>query len=176
MGENEKPQLRQDDEAALRRQPVFLLPAPVTVLCGILLAIQFAMSFGLNESAQDAVLNWLAFVPDRLLEPAQFEGGMWPLIWTPFTHALLHAGWEHVGLNTIWLAIFATPVTQRYGGTAMLALFLIGAAVGALAFAATTLPQVQVLLGASGCIAALTGAAVRFIFQPPIVAIDEETG
>ena len=134
------------------------------------------MSFGLNESAQDAVLTWLAFVPDRLLQPAQFEGGAWPLLWTPFTHAFLHAGWEYVGLNTIWLAIFATPVTQRYGGTGMVLLFLIGAAVGALAFAATTLPQLQVLLGASGGIAALTGAAVRFIFQPPVVAIDAETG
>lgn len=176
MSDEQKSQPDQGDRSAARQQPVFLLPVPVTVLCGILLAIQFAMSFGLNNSTQSVVLYWLAFVPDRLLEPAQFEGGIWPLLWTPFTHAFLHAGWEHVGLNTIWLAIFATPVTQRYGGTKMLALFLIGAAVGALAFAATTLPSVQVLLGASGGIAALTGAAVRFIFQPPVVAVDEQTG
>jgi membrane associated rhomboid family serine protease len=35
---------------------------------------------------------------------------------------------------------------------------------------------VQVLVGASGGIAGLTGAAVRFIFQPPIVAVHPETG
>jgi membrane associated rhomboid family serine protease len=76
----------------------------------------------------------------------------------------------------VWLAIFATPVTQRYGALRMLILFLVGAAVGALAFAATTLPQVQVLVGASGGIAALTGAATRFVFQPPVVVVDEKTG
>ncbi|HVY52170.1 MAG TPA: rhomboid family intramembrane serine protease [Devosia sp.] len=155
---------------------MLLLPFPVTALCGILLAIQFAMSLGLNESGQETVLNWFAFVPDRLLSPDRFEGGVWPLLWTPFTHAFLHAGWEHVGLNAIWLAIFATPVTQRYGGGRMLVLFLGGAAVGAAAFAATTLPQPEVLVGASGGVAALTGAAVRFIFQPPVVTIDEATG
>ncbi len=31
-------------------------------------------------------------------------------------------------------------------------------------------------MGASGGIAALTGAAVRFIFQPPVIAVDEATG
>ena len=70
----------------------------------------------------------------------------------------------------------ARPVTQRYGAVRMYALFLLGALAGAIAFAATTLPQVQVLLGASGGIAALTGAAVRFIFQPPVVVVDEKTG
>ena len=32
------------------------------------------------------------------------------------------------------------------------------------------------LVGASGGVAALTGAAVRFIFQPPVIAVDEKTG
>jgi membrane associated rhomboid family serine protease len=58
----------------------------------------------------------------------------------------------------------------------MFAMFLVGAFFGAAAFAATTLSQVQILVGASGGIAALTGAAVRFIFQPPVLAVDPETG
>jgi membrane associated rhomboid family serine protease len=79
-------------------------------------------------------------------------------------------------LNTVWLAVFATPVARRYGGAKMLGLFLVGAIVGAAAFAATTLPQVQVLVGASGGVAALTGAAVRFMFQPVQIAKHPETG
>jgi membrane associated rhomboid family serine protease len=81
-----------------------------------------------------------------------------------------------VGLNVVWMLIFGSPVAQRYGATKFVALFLIGAGIGALAFAATTLPQLQLLVGASGGIAALTGAAVRFVFQRPVVAIDEGTG
>lgn len=110
------------------------------------------------------------------MAPGAFDGGFWPLLWTPFTHAFLHGGWEHVGLNVVWLAIFGTPITARYGNVGLLVLFLIGALAGAAAFAATTLPQLQILIGASGGIAALTGAAVRFVFQPPIIEIDEATG
>ena len=176
MSGDEKPQPDQGPAATPQRQPIFNLPLPVLALCGLLLAIQAASSLVLNDSGREAVLTWLAFIPYRLIDPTHADGGLLPLLWTPFTHAFLHAGWEHVGLNVVWLAIFGTPVTQRYGAVRMVALFLLGALAGAIAFAATTLPQVQVLLGASGGIAALTGAAVRFIFQPPVVVVDEKTG
>ena len=176
MSGDEKPQPHQAPAAMQGRQPVFLLPLAVTALCGLLLAIQLADSLVLNDQGREVLLTWLAFVPYRAIDPAGVDGGLWPLLWTPFTHAFLHAGWEHVGLNVVWLAIFATPITQRYGAVRMYLLFLGGAFIGALAFAATTLPQLQVLVGASGGIAALTGAAVRFIFQPPVAAVDPETG
>jgi membrane associated rhomboid family serine protease len=145
-------------------------------LCVLFVAIQAAESLVLNDSGREALLTWFAFIPYRFVDPTSVEGGWLPLLWTPITHAFLHAGWEHVLLNTVWFAIFATPVAQRYGGLRMVVLFLIGAVIGAAAFAATTLPQVQVLLGASGGIAALTGAAVRFIFQPPMIGVNKETG
>jgi len=176
MSGDEKPQSHQDSAAPPQRQPIFNLPLSVLILGGLLLAIEAASDLILNPAGHEALLTWFAFVPYRLIDPAGLAGGYWPLLWTPFTHAFLHAGWEHVGLNTVWLAIFATPVAQRYGGGRMVVLFLVGAFVGAMAFAATTLPNVQVLVGASGGVAALTGAAVRFIFQPPVVAIDEKTG
>jgi membrane associated rhomboid family serine protease len=177
MSGDENPQSDQSPAAGpAQRQPVFLLPWPVTALCGLLIAIQLTSDLILNDSGREALLTWLAFVPYRLIAPNEIDGGWLPLIWTPFTHAFLHGGWEHVGLNAVWLAIFGTPIAQRYGAVRMYILFLIGAALGAAAFAATTLPHVQILVGASGGVAALTGAAVRFIFQPPMVAVDEATG
>jgi membrane associated rhomboid family serine protease len=176
MNEDQKPQENQPALAPTRRQPIFNLPLPVLILCGLLLAIQAASDLVLNEAGRDALFAWLAFIPYRVIDASGLDGGVWPIIWTPFTHAFLHAGWEHVGFNVVWLAAFGTPVAQRYGSVRMLVLFLMGAALGALFFALTTLGQVQVLLGASGGIAALTGAATRFIFQPPVVAVDEKTG
>lgn len=158
------------------RQPLLLLPWAVTALCGAMLAVQLATDVVLDGAGKDALLTWFAFVPYRALAPDALAGGWLPLVWTPFTHAFLHAGWEHVGLNVVWLAIFGTPVAQRYGAVRFYLLFLVGAALGALAFAATTLPDLQVLVGASGGIAAVTGAAVRFVFQPPLVQVDEHTG
>src|SRR5690606_41729031 len=61
------------------------------------------------------------------------------LIWTPFSHALLHGGWEHLIVNAAWLGIFATPVSRRYGAGPMLAIFFVSAAAGAAFFAVTTL-------------------------------------
>lgn len=176
MSEDEKPQPDQWLAKPKERQPIFLLPAPVMVLCAVLLAIEAAQSLVLNNQLGELLITWFAFIPARIIAPDQIPGGWLPLIWTPFTHAFLHGGWEHVILNTVWLAVFATPVAQRYGAGRMFAMFLVGALAGAVGFAATTLPQVQVLVGASGGIAALTGAAIRFIFQPPVVQVDSETG
>lgn len=158
------------------REPIFMLPAVVTALAGIMLAIHLATTLVLDDSGLSQLTLWFGFIPVRLLAPDQLPGGFWPLLWTPFTHAFLHANWEHVIFNVLWLAIFATPVARRYGAIPTLAIFFITCAAGALAFAATTLPNVQVLIGASGGVAGLTGAAMRFMFQPVLVGTDPATG
>src|SRR5690606_13353684 len=134
------------------REPVFLLPGSVTAVTGVFIAIHLASSLVLNKN------------------------GLLLLIWTPFSHALLHGGWEHLLVNAAWFAIFATPVARRYGAGPMLAMFFVSAAAGAALFAATTLLSGSYLIGASGGVAGLTGAAVRFIFQPVLVTQHPATG
>jgi len=158
------------------REPVFLLPAAVTVLAGLLIAVHLASTLVLNEDGQIELMFWFAFQPYRIVLMAQDPGLAVPLLWTPFTHALLHAGWDHLLFNTAWLVIFATPVARRYGAGAMLSLFLVSAAAGAALFAVTTLYEGIYLIGASGGVAGLTGAAIRFIFQPILMGRHPETG
>ncbi len=158
------------------REPVFLLPGAVSALAGLLVAIHLASTFVLNEEGQVQLLFWFAFQPYRFVLMAQDMSFGVPLLWSPFTHALLHAGWEHLIFNTAWLVIFATPVARRYGAGPMLALFFVSAAAGAAFFAATTLYDGVYLLGASGGVAGLTGAAIRFMFQPVLVGRHPETG
>jgi membrane associated rhomboid family serine protease len=148
----------------------------VTALLGAMLAVHLARAFILNESGDADLLYWFAFIPLRGVVPQEFAGGWIPLLWTPLSHAFLHAGWEHLLINCAWLAIFGTPVARRYGVIPTLILFGASAIAGAALFAATTLPQLQLLVGASGGIAGLTGAACRFIFQPIVVARDPATG
>ena len=97
------------------RQPIFMLPPVITVLAGLMLAIQAVMSWIFNEEPAAHLIEWLAFIPARLLVPDQFAGGLTPLIWTPLTYGFLHGGWEHVLGNVAWLVIFGTPVARRYG-------------------------------------------------------------
>ena len=176
MSEDQKPEQDQRAAATPGRQPIFNLPPVVAAIAGLFVAIQAIDSFVLNESTRQEFLVWLAFIPYRIVDIAAAPGGFWPLLWTPFTHAFLHSGWDHVLLNTVWFVIFATPVAGRYGSAKLVILFLLSALVGALAFAATTLPGFSILIGASGGVAGLTGAAVRFIFQPIQVATNPETG
>ncbi len=158
------------------REPIFLLPGAVTILAGVLAAIHLASTVVLNPDGQVQLLFWFAFQPYRIVLAGIDPTIAIPLIWTPFSHAFLHAGWDHLLINVAWLVIFATPVARRYGAGAMFALFLLSAAGGAALFAATTLYSQVYLIGASGGVAGLTGAAIRFMFQPVLVATHPETG
>ena len=158
------------------REPVFLLPGSVTAAIGVMVAIHAASTFVLNQQGLQELIFWFAFQPLRFVAATENISLAVPLIWTPFSHALLHAGWDHLLVNMAWFAIFATPVARRYGAGPMLAIFFISAAAGAALFAATTLYTGSYLIGASGGVAGLTGAATRFIFQPLIFAEHPETG
>ncbi|MCW5721491.1 MAG: rhomboid family intramembrane serine protease [Devosia sp.] len=158
------------------REPIFLLPGSITALAGVLVAIHLASTMVLNIEGQAQLYVWFAYQPLRFLLAQQDVSFLIPLIWTPFSHAFLHGSWDHLLLNTAWLVIFATPVTRRYGAGPMLAIFLVSAAAGAAAFTLTSLYAGMFLIGASGGVAGLTGAAVRFIFQPVLYTRHPETG
>ncbi|SDG83451.1 rhomboid family intramembrane serine protease [Pelagibacterium luteolum] len=161
------------------REPIFNVPATVAVLVGLMWAVQVAADLALDDYGLGALRIWFGFIPDRFVAPEQWPGGMLPLIWSGFTHAFLHVDYMHLIFNTAWLAIFGTPVGRRYGATGVLTVFLLGALAGALVQAAVivfVVNQFAVLIGASGGVAALTGAAMRFIFEPVVVRRDEFTG
>lgn len=173
MGEQGQMPAKQGESG---REPVFLLPGAVTAMIGLFVAVHLATTLVLNQDGLSQLVFWFAFLPLRIVAAQTDPTLAIPLLWTPFTHALLHGGWEHLLLNTAWFAIFATPVTRRYGAGPMLAIFFLSAAAGAALFAATTLFSGSYLIGASGGVAGLTGAAVRFIFQPVMVTTHPETG
>lgn len=173
MSDEPQPQPNQDQSS---RQPIFLLPAVITGLIAVMVLIHVVRALAVNPDTDSEVVYWLAFIPLRITDPGSFIGGWLPIIWTPFTHALLHGGWEHLLVNMAWLMIFGTPVARRYGTVPTLVLFFASAVAGAALFAVTTIGSLQVLLGASGGIAGLTGAACRFIFQPVVTARHPETG
>jgi membrane associated rhomboid family serine protease len=162
--------------APVAREPIFLLPGSVTILAGLLFVVHLASTIVLNEEALTQLYFWFAFQPLRIVLAPQDVSVAIPLLWTPFSHAFLHGGWEHLFVNVAWLAIFATPVARRYGAGPMLAIFLVSAIGGAAAFAATSLYTGAYLIGASGGVAGLTGAAIRFIFQPILYMQHPETG
>jgi membrane associated rhomboid family serine protease len=158
------------------REPIFLLPAAVAALAGLMIVVHTAASVVLNQSGLLQLYYWFAYLPARFIAAGEDLIYAAPLLWTPFTHAFLHGGWDHLVLNTAWLSIFGTPVARRYGDMGMVAIFLVSAFAGAALFTVVTLYDGVFLIGASGGVAGLTGAAIRFMFQPVVVTRDPETG
>jgi membrane associated rhomboid family serine protease len=151
------------------RQPVFNLPAVVTSLIAVLVAIQAGRDYLLGVMENVRLIVAFAFVPLRetttqvLIDTPWMDSGA--RIWTFLTYAFLHGGWGHVLINCLWLAAFGTPVARRFGATR----FLLYSAVGAVGGAALHLaiyPHDQTpLVGASAAISAMMAGACRFAFQ-----------
>ncbi|MDP6706549.1 MAG: rhomboid family intramembrane serine protease [Alphaproteobacteria bacterium] len=90
-----------------------------------------------------------------------------PLAWlTPVTYAFLHGDVMHLLINMGFLLAFGTAVERRLGLKRYLAFYL---ALGALALSGSTIGywvsgEVVLVIGASGAVSGLFGAAARLMF------------
>lgn len=78
-----------------------------------------------------------------------------PYIWQFVTYAFLHGSWMHIIGNMYFLYLFGNNVNDRLGNVGYLCLYLAGAVFSGIGH---TLLHVNPVLGASGAVAAITGA------------------
>jgi membrane associated rhomboid family serine protease len=86
-------------------------------------------------------------------------GGQW---WRVFSSAFLHAGFLHMFFNSVGLLIFGRFVEPFYGRLRFLAIYVFATIASALVVL-FTLPDGTLLVGASGAIMGVGGAAVAAI-------------
>ena len=107
----------------------------------------------------------LAFIPARLGGLAGGLPGGDPAIFTSFgTYLFVHGDIVHLLVNSAWLLAFGTPIARRLDTPRFLLFFVMTGAAGALFFTAVQGFELTMLIGASGAISGLMGAAFRFIF------------
>lgn len=148
-------------------QPFLLLPWPVLTLIG-LLAIAYLAFVLAPARLEERILADFAFYPARYsqafilanrLNPGSLLERALPFV----SYIFLHAGLAHLAVNGIWLLPFGTVVARRFGAPLFYIFFLLCGAAGAgvhLAFNwGSTLP----VIGASGAISGLMGAAFRLM-------------
>jgi membrane associated rhomboid family serine protease len=175
-------------------EPMVFAPVSILALIGFMLGLHAlrALWLGLFEPGDIALLKNTAFVaarfglttgligPDEVMreiaagspEARQLkaylaqaflqEEGAAP--WTIVTYSFLHAGWEHVIFNSLWLLAFGSPVMQRFGIVPFSLFFCATAASAAALHGFLNPADVSVLVGASGAVSGLTAAALRFAF------------
>jgi len=140
-----------------RREPLFNTPLPPLLAVASILLPHLLMA-----GASDATLYELALVPAQVA-----SGALSGLL----TYNFLHSGWAHAGLNAAFALAFGAPVARLLGqgirGTVLFGLFYMMC--GALSGAGHVLLQPDSLdpvVGASGAVAGLMGAAARLLDRP----------
>lgn len=101
----------------------------------------------------------------RRFDAALAEGlpgltALFPLI----GHSLLHLDWLHFIVNVGLLLAFGTVIERRRGRISFLRIYLLAALAGALSQYLVTLDREAVMIGASGAVYGMMGAAVPVLF------------
>lgn len=135
------------------RERVFNAP-----LVSILVAVSIPALFIVQRELPDGGLG-LAFRPASLT-----DGQWWPGL---LTAMFLHAGWVHVGMNGLGALAFGPPVARRMpgavGAAGFVLFYMVSGVVAALGFGLVHLDSQSIMVGASGAIFGLTGAAIRML-------------
>lgn len=134
------------------REKVF--NAPPTVL---LIALSMPVLFFFQRQLPDMGAG-MAFAPSDLQQGRY--GGL-------FTSMLLHAGWAHAVMNAVAALAFGAPVARLFGdriGPTVFLLFYIGCGVAAaLGYGLIHWGDATPMVGASGAVFGLIGAATRLM-------------
>ncbi|MGJ8570972.1 MAG: rhomboid family intramembrane serine protease [Hoeflea sp.] len=143
-------------------EPVFNLPNVVLAMLLLMLAIQVALDSLLPQAAVLEIYLQAAFIPQRYAVDISGQEG--PYLWSPITYSLLHGGYTHLALNSFWLAAFGAVVARRIGWVRFLVFWLLSALASAALFLVFHWGAQTIMVGASGVVSALMGAAARFAF------------
>jgi membrane associated rhomboid family serine protease len=143
------------------REPIFNMPPVVVSLIGVCVGVHLVRLYGLSAEEDFWLLIYAAFIPIRY--SGQFNLDI-SAFTSPFTYAFLHGSIVHLAVNMIWLAAFGTPLANRLGPLRFLLFWAAtGVAAVALHYGLHHLDQTP-LIGASGAISGMMGAAARFGF------------
>jgi membrane associated rhomboid family serine protease len=124
-------------------------------------------------------MNWALIVINVLVFVATSANPQWvsqfelhprnPSVWEFFTYQFLHANTMHIAGNMLFLYIFGSNVNDKMGAVGYLAFYLAGGIVAGICYALTEKAGFPIV-GASGAIAAVTGAYL-ILFPKSLITI-----
>lgn len=145
-----------------KNPPIFNLPGIILFSLVVLLAIHVLREAFLSEQLGLELLIKTAFIPQRYVLPMSEQGISYYT--SAFTYSLLHGGYGHLVVNGLWLAAFGSIVARRWGAVRFCIFWVLSSVAAAAFFALLNWGEVTFVIGASGVVSALMGAATRFAF------------
>jgi membrane associated rhomboid family serine protease len=152
----------EDEEQIPHREPVFNLSGTVLFLVTACVGVQLFRQYLLSAPEDMAFIVHMAFIPARYTQDHAVD--LYDFT-TPMTYAFLHGGWPHLLVNMVWLAAFGSPLAYRLGPARFLAFWVFTALAAALFHFLAHPDDVAPVIGASGAISGMMGAASRFGFR-----------
>jgi len=158
-----------DNYTDLRKEPPAFNVPPVVMTLIVTMLAAFALFNSASFKTQEDMLILFALFPARFIAPAAhpdmvFPGGVLGDMWTLISYTFMHGSWMHVMVNSIWLLAFGSPVARRIGTLRFTLLYFFCGIVGALLHVVMNGGSLVPVVGASGAISGLMGAAARFVF------------
>jgi membrane associated rhomboid family serine protease len=156
------------DDMRPSREPFLNAPAIIFWMIGAIVAAHVARVMA-PPPWPEFLLFEFSFIPARFSESAIAASGMrvpnlaGQLI--PFvSYMFLHGDYSHLAINSLWLLAFGPIVAKRLGTGKFLLFFLFCGVISAVAHLAVYFGAVEQVVGASGAIAGLMGAAIRIFY------------
>ena len=145
-----------------RREPILNLAPVVAGIAGLCIAIHLVRAQFLNADQDIELLLRTAFIPVRYV--GVYDIDLWAIT-SPVTYSLLHGDIIHLAVNLVWLTAFGSPLAGRLGAARFLLFWAVTSVAAAAVFFAFHPYDQAPLVGASGAISGMMGAAARFGFQ-----------
>lgn len=137
------------------RPPESWQSARVTLAIAAITSLAWLAAAFLGKS--DLMAVWGGFIPARV-GGIQGDEMLAPVVLTPLTATLVHAGFIHLGFNLIIQLFCGRPVETIIGGRGLAILYVVGAYAAAAAHYALDPQDLTPMVGASGAISAVLGA------------------
>lgn len=182
--QGDEPNAPPSDAISSREPPIFNLPTGVLVAVAVICGIYVLQDFVLSPATNEWIAVEFGFSPIRYLYPLADQSLAW--LWTPVSYSLLHGSFEHLAFNSLWLAAFGTPVCRRIGEVRFVLFWFVSSVAAAALHALVNWGEPSLMVGASGVISALMGAACRFAFgdrqrgfarlmgrEPPLLSVGQ---
>ena len=155
-------------EEPLRREPAFNLPRIVLGFIALCVLVHLLRVYVLDPEQDFGLVLRAAFIPIRY--SGEYVIDLYAFT-SPVTYSLLHGGVAHLAINMIWLAAFGSPLANRIGAVRFAAFWIATSVAAAGLHYVLHMTDQSPLVGASGAISGMMGAAARFGFR-----IDRRSG
>ena len=133
----------------------------------MLIAVHVVREYLIDAASDQWLVLAMAFIPARF-SGEELPGGEVAELTSFLSHALLHGDFTHLAVNCGWLLAFGSIIARRIDAIRFILLLALSAVAGAMLFLVLNWGLLQPMVGASGAISGMMGAAIRFMFQPRV--------